>query len=201
MIKNSRSTFESGHAGVMNVRAQAASVAAPVAEDKSQAYSEDSAALTYPQEPSPVVSLPPTPSCAQSHTPHLRNVSPQSTGNVSTGHVGAFDSPRQLTAALSLRLQRLRSSLRVGSVNRGQTRQILVLGAASFASYSMYGLALNRVLSFTTGCSPGLIGHLQSLGLAKHASNLCSKGYNRLADLLHLSEQQCASSHLTYLVM
>lgn len=42
-----------------------------------------------------------------------------------------------------------------------------------------------------SGCTPALQAHLRKLGLQQYAATLCSKGYNRLPDLLHLSDLQC----------
>lgn len=180
------------------VMKQQASVAAAIPERNQSLSFSDDGVLPCSQEAShgSHVSLPPTPprTChPPASFPHRQVSSVPSQPSMGSYSVPvAFDSPQRRGSSLSQRLQRLGSNLHFRSVNSRQFSQVLVLGLIAVALYVGYPFTVNRAFSCVTGCSPALIGHLRSLGLQQHAQALCSKGYNRLSDLLHSSEQQYA---------
>lgn len=153
-----------------------------VTAEMQQSSSEDGV-LPYSQEAS-VLSFPPTPPCQ----PQLPVSYP---GNQQVPE--PTESPSQVSSSLGQRLQRFGSNLQIRHVNKQQLQQVLFLGAISYAVYFVHPVFINQVLSFSTGCSRGLVGHLRSLGMLGHASSLCQKGYNRLSDLVYISEHQYAT--------
>ena len=159
--------------------------------ERNQSFPDDDV-LSSSQEPSQGshVSLPPTPPACPPSFPRRQVSSMSSRRKASNPRL--FDSPKRHINSLSESLQRLGSNLPLASATQHSVSQVLVLGAVAVASCVVYPVAMNRTFSLLTGCSPALIGHLRSLGVLQHASALCSKGYNQLADLLHMSEKQYA---------
>jgi hypothetical protein len=84
---------------------------------------------------------------------------------------------------------------KLGSSRKPARRAITALAVCTASLFSALILPVigNFYCSFVSGCAPALVWHLQSVGLRQYAGAMCSRGYNRLQDVLHLSRLQCAS--------
>lgn len=75
------------------------------------------------------------------------------------------------------------------------TRVCLCLGAVALAVVACVRPLFARLTS--PGCDADLVSFMRGLGLEQHAAALCSRGYTRLADVLHMTHDMYASARAT----